>query len=348
MGNSTVKENDLENLNQFPHLKKLHLQNIAIGDEAIKQLRDLHYLESLNLSGTRISSKALEEISGWKNLKKLFLYNTQITEESVKVLKNTNPELQVFNTQFDLTDSVYNAQLTIPVCKIDSAFFRERAWVEIKLSRGSVKYYYTLDGTDPSSKTNLYKEPFQITRSGELKIVATMNGWIDSKVVTFPLLKLGAKPDRITLETKPDPKYSGKMDSTLVDGKSGSLNRGDKEYLGFSNQNFQVLFQMDKAKTMSGLALSFLEDVENGVLPPVLVELWGGEDKNRLTKLGEVKTDPPLETRAAAKRVLKIDFPQQSVSFLRVSAKKANALPAWQPKKKDIKASIFVDEVSLE
>ncbi len=70
-----------------------------------------------------------------------------------------------------------------------------------------------------------------------------MEGWMDSKVASFPLLKLGIKPDRAILETKPDPKYSGKLDSTLVDGKSGGLNVEEKAYLGFINQNFQVLFQ---------------------------------------------------------------------------------------------------------
>ncbi len=106
-----------------------------------------------------------------------------------------------------------------------ATFFREHASVEVKLSRGKVKYYYTLDGTEPTSKANQYSEPFQMNHSGEIKIKATMEGWMDSKVATFPLLKLGIKPDRVILETKPHPKYSGKMDSTLVDGKSGSLDR---------------------------------------------------------------------------------------------------------------------------
>ncbi|MDH5251665.1 MAG: hypothetical protein OEW40_21905, partial [Cyclobacteriaceae bacterium] len=51
LGNSTVNDNDLENLTQFIHLQKLHLQNIAIGDDGVQHLRKLRYLESLNLSG---------------------------------------------------------------------------------------------------------------------------------------------------------------------------------------------------------------------------------------------------------------------------------------------------------
>lgn len=348
IGNSEIQENELKDLKDFPHLRKLHLQNVAIGDEGVKQLRDLSYLESLNLSGTNISAKTLEEIEGWKHLKKLFLYNTRIGEEQVQALTKANPDLTVYNTKFDLSDSVYNVQLTMPVCKIDSMFFREKALVSIKLSRGKVKYYYTLDGTQPGSLANLYTEPFYVDQTADLKIIATMDGWIDSKVVSFPLLKLGKRPARVTLETKPDPKFAAKLDSTLVDGKSGSLNRGDKEYLGFTKQDLEVLFEMEDPTTLSRFSMSFLEDSGKGIFPPGHVEIWGGEDKNKLVKLGEVKTDTPMEMRSSVKGIIRIDFPEQSVRFVRVKAKRAKTLPAGHPNVNTATPSVFVDEVALE
>jgi uncharacterized membrane protein len=348
LGNSQVKDDDLKNLKQFPHVQKLHLQNIAIGDEGVKHLKDLRFLDVLNISGTKVSAKTIDEVSGWQNLKKLYLYNTAVPQESVISLKKTRPELEVYSTQFDLTDSVYNAQLTTPVVKIDSSFFREYASVEVKLSRGKVKYYYTLDGKEPTSKANQYSGPFQMDHSGEIKIKATMEGWMDSKVATFPLLKLGLKPDRVILETKPHPKYSGRMDSTLVDGKSASPDRSDKEYVGFINNDCQVLFQFNNPEKLSQLTLSFLEDAERGVFAPQLVEVWGGENKNNLTKLGSVVSVLPKQVTPSTKNIIKINFPLQSVRFVRLTAKNVKALPAWHPNKETAKPSIFIDEVSLE
>ena len=348
LGNSQVKDDDLKNLKQFPHVQKLHLQNIAIGDEGVKHVKDLRFLEVINLSGTKISAKALDEVSSWKNLKKLYLYNTAVSQESVTSLKKSRPELEVYNTQFDLTDSVYNAQLTTPIIKIDSSFFRQRALVEVKLSRGKVKYYYTLDGTEPTAKANQYSEPFHVSHSGEIKFRATMEGWVDSKVATFPLLRVGLKPDRVILETKPHPKYSGKMDSTLVDGKAGSLDRADKEYLGFVNHDCQLLFQFNNSKKLSQLTLSFLEDVGQGVFAPEQVEVWGGEDENKLAKLGSAVNVPPKEVRQSAKCIIKIDFHPQSVRFVRLKAKNIKTLPAWHLLQKTHKPSIFVDEVAFE
>jgi len=348
IGNSNVKDDDLKNLTLFPHVQKLHLQNIAIGDEGVRYLKDLRYLDVLNLSGTKVTAKTLNEVSGWKNLKKLYLYNTIVPEESVKSLRNSHPELEVYNTQFDLTDSVYNAQLTTPIVKIDSSFFRTRSSVEVKLSRGKVKYFYTLDSSEPTTQAKLYTEPFQIDQTSVLKIKATMDGWVDSKVATFPLLKLGVKFDRVILETKPDPKYSGKLDSTLVDGKAGGLNREDKAYLGFIDKNFQALFQMGKAEKLSQLTVSVLEDVERGVMTPELIEVWGGEDKDHLKKLGSVSSAPPQQKKPAAKTLIMIKFPEQPVRFVRLFAKNVNTLPAWVPPQKATKPSIFIDEVSLE
>lgn len=348
MGNSNVKDGDLKNLTLFPHVQKLHLQNMSIGDEGVKYLRDLPYLDVLNLSGTKVSAKTLDEISGWKNLKKLYLYNTVVSEESVNSLRKSHPDLQVYNTQFDLTDSVYNAQLTTPVIKIDSPFFHTKANVTVKLSRGKVKYYYTLDGTEPTSEATLYKEPFQISKTGELKIKATMEGWKDSKVITFDLLRIGKRPDHVTLETKPDPKYSGKLDSTLVDGRSGDFSRDDKAYLGYVNKNFQVLFEMNQPRKLSRITLSYLEDVENGVFAPEFIEISGGVDKNHLVKLGEARNIVPQSKRPAAKDLITINFPEQPIRYVRLNAKKVNALPSSLSLKKNTKPSIFVDEVSLE
>ena len=346
IGNSNVKDDDLKILNQFPHIRKLHLQNIAIGDEGVKNLKDHRYLDVLNISGTKVSSKTLEEVTGWKNLKKLYIYNTAVSEETVESLRKSRPELEVYSIQFDLTDSMYSAQLTPPKVKIDSTFFREYTSVEVKPSRGKVKYYYTLDGSDPTSGSTLYTEPFQIEHSCEFRIKATMEGWVDSEVSVFRLLKVGIKPDRIILETKPDPKYAGKMDTTLVDGKSGGLNMDEKAYLGFVNRDHQVLFQLDGPRVLSQVTVSFLEDAEKGALAPEYVEVWGGNDKNAMVKLAKVSSIPLKERKPITKGMIIVNFPEQSMRFVRIKAKNANALPSYALPK--FKPSIFIDEIALQ
>jgi uncharacterized membrane protein len=349
VGNAKLKDQDLKALQQFPHLQKLHLQNNPISDEGIKQLSKLTYLESINLSGTKITSQTLTDLSEWKNLKKLFLYNTGVSEEQITKLKERKPELEVYNTSLDLSDTIYTAALSTPQCKIDSAFFHRQALVEVKLGRGNVKYYYTLDGSEPTPTSTLYTKPFAIDSSVQLKIKAAMKGWKDSPVATYSLLKIGPRPDKVTLETKPDTRQKMPLDSMLVDEKSGSLYRYDKEYLSFLASDLQANFTYAKPRELSQVTLSYLEDVENGMMPPHYLEVWGGTGKHDLKKLGVTKVENyPNAIRPAAKYVLMVEFPKQAISYVRMVAKNSPTFPDWHSLKKDTKPRILIDEVSLE
>lgn len=347
LGHSNVNDEDLKHLARFPHLQKLHLQNINVGDDGIRHLGNLQYLETLNVSGTNISNLTLQEISGWPNLRKVYLYNTGIDHENVQTVKSTHPELAVYDTQLDLSDSVYNAQLGTPVCKIDSNFFRQSALVDIKLSRGKVKYFYTLDGTAPTQRSHLYEGPFRINESCELRVMATMAGWSDSEIADFPLLKVGVKPKQTWLESQPDPKYAGKLDSALWDGKGGGFSRRDKAYLGYTNKDCETLFEF-KPTTLSSLTVSFLVDVSQGILPPQSVEIWGGEGPGNMIKLGELVEQAPPPGQPTAKRNVSIRFSERSIRFVRMKAKRFQNFPGLDRGNKKEKPSLFIDEVALQ
>ena len=345
LGNSTVTGADMKALSDFPHLQKLHLQNISIGDDGLQYLRSLRFLEVLNLSGTNITGKSLNEISGWKNLKKLYIYNTSVDQASVESLKNVRSELQVFSTQLDLTDSLYYAKLTIPVVKIDSQFFRDRAIVDVKPSRGKVKYYYTLDGSNPTVQSSHYTEPLKVSQTTTLKIISTMSGWVDSDVSTHHLVKVGKTASVAQFQTKPDLKLSAKSDSVLFDGHPGSLDRNDKAYLVFPTHDFDVIFQTTAAIKLSQISLSFLQDVDHGIFSPEEIEVWGGLERAEMENLGkisEMSTD-----NGPIKGLSILNFPQRDIRFLRLKATNVGTLRSDHPLYKKGKAMLYIDEVAL-
>jgi uncharacterized membrane protein len=346
LGNSTVTEADMKALSEFPHLQKLHLQNISIGDGGLQYLRNLRFLEVLNLSGTNITGKALNEISGWKNLKKLYIYNTSVDQASVESLKKVNPELQVYSTQLDLTDSLYYAKLTLPVVKIDSQFFRGRAIVDVKPSRGKVKYYYTLDGSSPTVQSSLYTEPLQVDQTATLRIISTMSGWVASDVATHHLVKVGKTASIIQFQKKPDLKLSAKSDSVLFDGHPGSPDRNDKAYLVFTTHDFDAIFQTKAAVKLSQISLSFLQDVDQGIFPPDGIEVWGGLERNQMASLG-VFSQSEMQIKSAEKGLVIINFPQREIRFFRLKAKNIGALPSNHPLSEKGKAMLYIDEIAI-
>jgi hypothetical protein len=187
-----------------------------------------------------------------------------------------------------------------------------------------------------------------VRQSAALKVKASMEGWMDSKVATFHLLRIGTKPTRTILETKPDPKFAARLDTTLMDGKGGSLDRGDKQYLGFTSRTVQMRFELNQPKPLSQLTLSFLEDVDKGIYPPEYIEVWGGESMGALKKLAVVKSELTDGKRAASKGLIISNFPTQAVRFVVMKTKMTERLPSWPPLKKNMKEYMLIDEVALE
>jgi hypothetical protein len=148
------------------------------------------------------------------------------------------------------------------------------------------------------------------------------------------------------LTTKADPKLSAKSDSVLVDHKPGSLDRGDKAYLAFVNTDLDVVFETKETVRASEITVSFLQDVNNAVLPPGYAEVWGGMEKGNLVNLGKVST-PHTETKSAEKGLITITFAPREVRYIRLRAKNVGRLPSDHPLAKTAKATLYIDEVSL-
>lgn len=85
-------------------------------------------------------------------------------------------------------DAVWEAldTLDMPVSNIASGkAVPEGSKIILSTDQPGVKIYYTLDGTVPTNKGILYREPIVITEDTVIMAVARKKGWQDSQVVTF-------------------------------------------------------------------------------------------------------------------------------------------------------------------
>jgi uncharacterized membrane protein len=348
LAHTNVQDGDLKELAGFPHLRKLHLQHTAITDAGVRHLEGLRYLESLNVSGTGITAALLTDLAGWPALKTVFLSNTKVAEAQAAALQKARPGLEVHDTGLDVTDSLYYAQLVAPEVKVDSVFFRRAATVNVKSGRGKVQYYYTLDGSEPTPNSHRYVGPFPVRTSARLRMIAVMEGWKDSKPLELLLLHLGAQPDKVVLETAPDSVYRDRLDTTLVDGVSGPMAPDEGKYLGYRGRDLRAGFAFDKPRVFSKVTVSYLESVDQKVMPPAFIEVWGGEHVSRMRKLGTVRTDYPAQKRPAAKHQATLALPNLPLRYLRIIAGNKARLPTWHPSAKSAKPVMLIDEVAFE
>ncbi|TAH27307.1 MAG: hypothetical protein EAZ07_01750 [Cytophagales bacterium] len=96
LSNSSVKDEDLKEIQKFENLNQLYLQNTAITNKSLSYIKELKYLEILNLYNTSITNEGINHLKDCKNLKKVFLWGSKADSSILATVKTTNPQMVVY------------------------------------------------------------------------------------------------------------------------------------------------------------------------------------------------------------------------------------------------------------
>jgi hypothetical protein len=88
-------DNDMQYLNDLPHLKILSIRNSFITDARLKYINGLTQLEDLDLSGSTITDSDLHYFENLKHLETLDLTGTKPTDVGIERLKKALPNLDI-------------------------------------------------------------------------------------------------------------------------------------------------------------------------------------------------------------------------------------------------------------
>jgi hypothetical protein len=87
----------LSALENFPALHTLSLSRARIGDAALVHVGKCRSLRSLDLSHTDVTDDGLHPLAGLNQLAVLDVTNTQTTDEGIERLRESLPELEVYD-----------------------------------------------------------------------------------------------------------------------------------------------------------------------------------------------------------------------------------------------------------
>jgi hypothetical protein len=81
-------------------------------------------------------------------------------------------------------------------------------------------------------------------------------------------------------------------------------------------------------------------------MPPEEIEVWGGDDKNKLKLLKKVIPRQPTKNEQNAVQIegVNIKLEPSAYKWYKIVAKNVSKLPSWHPGKGD-KAWVFIDEI---
>ena len=213
-------------------------------------------------------------------------------------------------------------------------------------TQGGAPIRYTLDGSDPTASSPLYKAPVTIGESCTFKAAALREG-MQTPVYTRKFDFNKATGRRIALNAAPTLKYTYSGASLLVDGYRGGPVYSNGAWIGFLNEPLDVTIDMQGAKPYSAVTVESLVEKGEWVFPPSSVGVYLSDDGREFTEAALMSV--PQETAGSPDGVkpFKVLFPETSARYLRVVARTVDPIPAWHGAAGQ-KAHMFVDEIIVE
>ncbi len=216
-------------------------------------------------------------------------------------------------------------------------------FVEVELTApGKYPIKYTLDGTEPSPESSIYKEPIKIKEATILK-AKSFRDKIDTRTYTKEFLGHKAMGKEVTLNTQPHPNYTYNAPSLLVDGVRGVHSYRSGDWAGWYGEDFDVTINMD-GETYSQVTIGTLIFKWDHIFGPLNLAVSTSEDGENFTQVAfaEYPADAPDDPNNL--RNYSVSFPETNAKYLRVSSKPVDAIPDWH-EAKGHQGFLFIDEV---
>jgi alpha-L-fucosidase len=298
--------------------------------------------------GQRVEAFRLEAWTGqiWKEIArgttigyKRLLRFPSMTSAKVRIVierSRTSPTLSSFG--------LFKAP-PIVVVEPQGGSFETKIKVRLSTDTKGATVRYTLDGTDPTMRSAKYSAPIALTRSAILKATAVIGGELCAEPVVARYLRcLSIKS--VEFEKPFSPKYAGHGEATIINGKRGSLDFNDKEWLGFLGDDMIATIDLGQARTVGRITAGFLQQQGSWVFLPSAVKFFVSDDRSNWRLVDELK-NPIEETGRVLAKNFMCAVSKMKTRYIRIAAKNVGVCPSWHPGAGE-RAWLFTDEIFLQ
>jgi hypothetical protein len=339
-----VTDKDLSILKAFKNLEQVNLNFSAIKGEGLTELISIKNLKSISLSGTSVGVREVAPLLSMSQLEDLYVWNTNVSALQADSLREKYPSVTIIDSQYKDEEKL---KLSRPMLVNENDVIKKGEEVALKHPMPGVVIRYTLDGSEPDSAKGLvYKESFKFSETSVIKARACKEGWNCSDVLSVTCFVEGTKPGHVELVNAGDPQYPGEGAQTLIDGRKGFPDvLKEPSWLGYQQKPFIATFNFDgDVPEVHKIVLSYGKNIGGHVFPPDEVEVWAGEDKDKLMMVKKMKIDQPKGYESVKVEALSIPLEAGSHRYYKVVAKPVPKLPEWHGSKGK-KGWVFIDEL---
>lgn len=203
--------------------------------------------------------------------------------------------------------------------------------ISLKTEVNGLDIHYTLDGTEPTTKSTKYEGAFVIDKTATLKARAFEKGHAVGylSAMRFPVHKAVGKG-------------LGKA-KKLTDLNYGKLNSGDPNWVSFGNE-MEVDIAFETPVEVAEVSLNALRFTISGIYIPEIIEVFGSEDGKNFNKLGQDDKIAESQVQGRNKVPYAIAFDPVKLKVLRIKGKTVHPIP-WGHHKAESTATMKIDEI---
>lgn len=149
----------------------------------------------------------------------------------------------------------------------------QTARVEFRSEQYQPEIRYTLDGSEPTAKSNRYEGPFSVKKSASVKAALYRDAASIGPVAALPVDFHKALGKPITYGIRYTKSYPAQGDGTLVNGNRGSFTYGDQQWLGFEGIDMDVTIDLQEVQPVRDVQVGLMQLTGPGVYMPRYVEV---------------------------------------------------------------------------
>ena len=219
--------------------------------------------------------------------------------------------------------------------------------ISLKSSQKEIELLYTLDGSEPVIKSQLYTEPIRIKSTTTLRVAAFINGQYINRSLRLSFILHKALGADITLKNSYSPKYFGGGKNGLIDGARGTNRFNDQQWQGYEGTDFESIIDLGKKQEINNVTVGCLQNSPSWIFLPEQVEVQVSDDNKNFTSAGISINDISPKATEVILKDYSIKMEKTQARYIKIKAKNMGTCPSWHPGSGG-KAWIFLDEIIVE
>ena len=212
----------------------------------------------------------------------------------------------------------------------------------------NLKFYYTIDGSQPTMKSLPYIKPIVFSTSGTMKAAAFLEGKQVGDVFERNIIVSKALGKKVSVSNPYSRNYYANGDLTLTDGLKGSNEFSDKMWQGYEAKDLEAVIDMEKSESINKITVGFLQNNNAWIFMPEYIEFSISDDGINYRLIENLKNDVPQnESKVIVKDYICKPKDPTKGRFLKIHAKNIGKCPPWHAGAGGA-TWLFIDEISVE